>query len=309
MNIQPEEVTLSKLALEYSDEDKARTLLESWIWPKGPVCPHCQSKDACRLQGKATRAGVLKCRDCSKQFTVTVGTIFERSKIPISKWMMAVFILSSSKKGVSAHQLHRMLGVTYKTAWFIFHRLRHAMKQGPLAEAMTGVVEVDDAYIGGTPERGQGTSGRGTKHKTPVVALVERGGNAKLQVVAGVSAKNLRQVVKETVAVTANVHTDQWNGYRPLFREFKHDVVKHSVGEFSRTDADGFFGECVSGVSLTFSSDTEPTNQDSKKGRDSTSDNFPDDFGGWGFHLSAFMFGALMGALLIFKTPIHKWFY
>lgn len=190
--LKAEEVTLARLAQEYSDETKARELLESWLWPKGPVCPHCSGQDVCRLQGKATRAGVLKCRGCGKQFTVTVGTIFERSKVPISKWMMAVFVLCGAKKGVSAHQLHRMLGVTYKTAWFMFHRLRHAVKQGPLAEALKGTVEADDVYIGGRPEKGKGKgkgkgkAGRGSKHKTAVVALVERGGNARMQVVAGV---------------------------------------------------------------------------------------------------------------------------
>lgn len=238
-NNEAEELTLSKLAQEYSDETKARELLESWIWPKGPVCPHCQSVDCVRLNGKSTRAGVLKCRECEKQFTVTVGTIFERSKIPISKWMMAVFILCSSKKGLSAHQLHRMLGVTYKTAWFIFHRLRHAMQQQPLKETMKGTVEVDDAYLGGTPEPGKGTSGRGTKHKTAVVALVERGGKARVQIVAGVSANNLRKFVADVVSPEATVNSDQWNAYRPLFRDFKHAVVKHNAREFSRHNDDG----------------------------------------------------------------------
>jgi transposase-like protein len=141
MKEQSEEITLSKLAQKYSDNDKARALLESWIWPNGPVCPHCQSDRVFRLVAKPdskspVREGVLKCKACRKQFTVTVGTIFEKSHVPISKWMMAVFVLCSAKKGISAHQLHRMIGVTYKTAWFMFHRLRHAVKQGPLAEAI-----------------------------------------------------------------------------------------------------------------------------------------------------------------------------
>lgn len=239
-----EEITLATLAQDYSDESKAWALLESKVWPKAPVCPHCQSKRSFGMKSSRKtvnqiRYGVRKCSDCRKTFRATMGTVFENTKIPLSKWMMAAFVLSASKKGLSAHQLHRMIGVTYKTAWFMFHRLRHAMKQGPLSQAMKGVVEIDDAYIGGTPERGKGTSGRGTKHKTPVVALVQRGGDARLQAVAGVSANNLRQVVKDTVDVSANVQTDQWNGYKPLFRDFKHDVVKHSAGEFSRTNADG----------------------------------------------------------------------
>lgn len=244
MNDEVEEITLAKLAMEYSDSRKARELLESLLWPKGAVCGHCDSKRVFRLKANPkskspVREGVWKCGDCRKQFTVTIGTIFHNTKVPISKWVMATFILCSSKKGISAHQLHRMIGVTYKTAWFMFHRLRHAMKQGPLAETMKGIVEIDDAYMGGTPEPGKGRSGRGTKHKVPVVALVERGGNARIQVVAGVSANNLRQVVQETVDASANVHTDQWNGYKPLFRDFNHDVVKHSIGQFSRKKRNG----------------------------------------------------------------------
>jgi transposase-like protein len=239
-----EEITLAKLALEYSDELKARVLLESWVWPDGAVCPHCKGVKAWRLEARAgskvkVRDGVYKCGGCLKQFSVTVGTIFERTHVPLSKWMMSVFILCSSKKGVSAAQLGRMIGVTYKTAWFIFHRLRHGMEQGPLAEKLKGTVEADDVYVGGTPEKGTGTSGRGTKHKTPVVALVERGGNVRAKVVAGVSHRNLRQFVGEVLDSQAVVNTDQWNGYKPLFRPFKHEVVKHSAGEFSRVGADG----------------------------------------------------------------------
>ena len=243
--MESEEITLAKLALEYSDEDTARALLESWVWPKERVCPHCQGVKSWPLKAQAdsktpVRSGVYKCAECGRQFSVTVGTIFERSHVPISKWMMSVFILCSSKKGISACQLQRMIGVTYKTAWFIFHRLRHAMESGPLAEKLKGTVEADDVYIGGTPEKGKGTSGRGTKHKTPVVALVERGGNVRAKVVAGVSHKNLRQFVGEVVDQSATVNTDQWNGYKPLFRHFgKHETVQHSVGEFSRVNADG----------------------------------------------------------------------
>jgi transposase-like protein len=114
-------------APHFHDDDAARAYLEGVRWPNGPVCPHCKSEDEYRLEGEAHRKGLLKCGDCRKQYSVTVGTVFERSKIPLSKWLMAAYLLCSSKKGISAHQLSRTLGVTYKTAWFLAHRIRFAM--------------------------------------------------------------------------------------------------------------------------------------------------------------------------------------
>lgn len=245
MKQEPEEITLAGLAQKYSCERKARALLEKTMWPNGPVCPHCQSTANYRLKASpnskcGVRAGVLKCSDCRKQFTVTVGTIFEKTKVPIAKWMMAVFILCSSKKGISAHQLHRMIGVTYKTAWFMFHRLRHAVKQGPLAEAMKGTVEVDEVVLGGKaiPGAGKGKEGRGSL-RPKVVALVERGGAAKLQVIANVSASNLRTFVGDAIDPKATVNTDQFSSYHNLFYYFRHDVVNHSKREFERHNKDG----------------------------------------------------------------------
>lgn len=145
-----EELNLIKLAQDYSDADKARELLEKLRWPKGAVCPHCKADKPYKLAPKDTskspgRKGLYKCRECRKQFTVTVGTIFEDSHIPISKWLMGIFILCSSKKAISAHQIHRMLGMTYKTAWFMAHRIRYAMGPGmPLAKMLDGAVEIDE---------------------------------------------------------------------------------------------------------------------------------------------------------------------
>ncbi len=137
----------------YIDEDKAREHLESLRWPDGVICPHCGVVgNAARLQGKSTRPGVYKCRDCSKPFTVTVGTLFERSHIPLSKWLLAVHLLSASKKGMSSHQLHRMLGVTYKTAWFMSHRIRESMAPGDNLPPLGGegkIVEADETFVGG----------------------------------------------------------------------------------------------------------------------------------------------------------------
>src|SRR5258708_2688650 len=155
--LEAEDLTLVTLAQDYSDEDKARALLESWRWPKGPVCPHCKHDEVYKITPKAgskTRKGVYCCGACRKQFTATVGTIFEGSHIPISKWLMAIFIMCTSKKSISAHQLHRMLKLTYKTAWFMAHRIRHAMNpELPLGKLLTGTVEVDETFVGGKGDR------------------------------------------------------------------------------------------------------------------------------------------------------------
>jgi transposase-like protein len=155
-----EEITLVSLAQQYGDNDKARELLESLRWPNGPVCAHCkngpgeQSKAIYAITPKAdskrpARKGLYKCGACRKQFTVTVGTIFEDSHIPIGKWLMAIFLLCSSKKGMSAHQLHRMLDITYKSAWFMAHRIRFAMNEGALADLLKGTVEIDETFVDG----------------------------------------------------------------------------------------------------------------------------------------------------------------
>jgi transposase-like protein len=159
----------------FADHDTAREFLEAQRWPDGiPYCPHCgEIGRSYRLNTK--RKGVWKCGGCRKQFTVTVGTIFEDSHIPLHKWLMAFHLLCSSKKGHSAHQLHRMLGVTYKSAWFMAHRIRYAMTQEPLSSKLSGVVEIDETYVGGK-EKGTGLRGAGNRDskKVPVVSMVER---------------------------------------------------------------------------------------------------------------------------------------
>ncbi len=163
-------------------EEQARQYLESIRWPDGPVCPRCGCMDVTKLAGKSTRPGVYKCkaRGCRKPFTVTVGSIFERSHIKLREWVIAFHLICSSKKGISAHQLHRSLGVTYKTAWFMCHRIRHAMSTGSFTPPkMTGTVEMDETYVGGKPRMGNVKRGRGAPNKTPVVALVERNGDVR----------------------------------------------------------------------------------------------------------------------------------
>ncbi len=200
-------LNLSQLAKYFSDEDAARELLEEMRWGKdGAVCPHCGGADPYKLTPKATskkpgRKGLYKCKACRKQFTVTVKTVFEDSRIPLSKWLLAIHLLSSSKKGMSAHQLHRNLGISYKAAWFMAHRLRYAMSVGPLAQLMQGTVEVDETYIGGKRKGTRRGRPGSDSHKTPVVALIERGtGRVKAMTMPRVTSDNLKE------AVYGNVH-------------------------------------------------------------------------------------------------------
>jgi transposase-like protein len=234
-----EELSLIALARQYSDEDKARALLESIRWPNGAICPHCSFAGVYKLvpaPGSKTRKGLYKCGACRQQFTVTVGTIFEDSHIPITKWLMAIFILCSSKKSISAHQLHRMLEITYKSAWFMAHRIRYAMgPKLPLEKLLTGTVEVDETFIGG-----KGDMRTKVLRKTPVVALVERGGACHTRVVANVSQKNLKAAISTHVSRDAIVNTDDSGVYRNQLKTYaRHDVVNHSAEEYARHNPDG----------------------------------------------------------------------
>jgi len=233
------EITLDKLASYFNDDNSARELLEKLRWPDGPICPHCGSRESYRLVAKPNsktpvRIGVLKCKKCRKQYTVTVGTIFEDSHIPIHKWLLAISLLCSSKKGMSAHQLHRMLGVTYKSAWFMAHRIRYAMSQSPLAEKLQGVIEADETYIGG---KSHGKRGRGATNKTPVFALVERGGRVRSFKTERVTAKNLKGTIREHVNKNSTIMTDEFLAYKGLGKEFAaHHTVNHGNGEYVNGD-------------------------------------------------------------------------
>jgi transposase-like protein len=224
-------------APHFHDDDAARAYLESVRWPNGPVCPHCKSENEYRLEGEAHRKGLLKCGDCRKQYSVTVGTVFERSKIPLSKWLMAAYLLCSSKKGISAHQLSRTLGVTYKTAWFLAHRIRFAMADttgGGLMGESGGGVEADETYIG----RKKGMKVRsGGGHKNQVFALVDRTtGQVKSRHVTNFA--EIGKTLRETVSPAASLYTDQAKMYRKLGKQFaKHESVNHSAYEWKRGDA------------------------------------------------------------------------
>jgi len=236
-----DELNLIKLAREYSDEDKAREMLESMRWPKGAICPHCKCDDVYKIvpnpnSKRPGRKGLYCCAACRKQFTVTVGTVFEGSHIPISKWLMAMFILCSSKKSISAMQLHRMLGITYKTSWFMCHRLRVAMTPAePVEPKLTGTVEVDETFVGGKGDRTTKMS-----RLTPVVALVQRGGPARVKVIASVTQKNLGAALNEYVSKDAVVNTDEHPGYKAPLKNWKaHHAVNHSECEYKRKNDDG----------------------------------------------------------------------
>lgn len=239
-----DESILMRLAQAYADEAKARELLESFRWPNGPVCPHCKNAgdklisklEAQTASKRGVRDGVYFCGACRQQFTVTVGTVLEGSHVPISKWLMALFLLCSSKKSLSANQIHRMIGVTYKTAWFMCHRIRFAMTPNHWAEPkLKGTVEVDETFVGGKGDRTTKAS-----RKTPVVALVERHGLARVKVVASVTQKNLGAALSECVSQEAVVNTDEHPGYRNPLKHWKaHQAVNHSRGEYQRRNPDG----------------------------------------------------------------------
>lgn len=243
----------------FQDPDKAREHLEAIRWPNGPICPHCGSvsKEHYKLEGKAHRAGVYKCKDCRKQFTATVGTVFERSKVPLHQWMIAVHLICSSKKGCSSHQLQRTLGVQYKTAWFMSHRIREAMKSpAGLMGSGGGTVEADETYWGNKKPYGKNPKGFG--HKMKIVSLVERDGKARSFHVPSVNSQTLKPILMANIAKDANLMTDDAHFYKNIGKEFaSHESVMHSRGEYARGDVttntvEGFFSILKRGLIGTF---------------------------------------------------------
>ncbi|MEO6688141.1 MAG: IS1595 family transposase [Dokdonella sp.] len=232
-------------APHFQDADKAREYLEKLRWPEAPVCPHCGVIGAHYvLNGKAHRPGLLKCKDCRKQFSVTVGTVFERSKIGLNKWLLAVHLMCASKKAMSSHQIHRMLGVTYKSAWFMTHRIREAMKSGGgLLGSGGGVVEVDETYWGNKDKQRAGA--RGYEHKMKIMSLVERDGTKRSVHVANVTGATVRAVLEANVCKSANLMTDEAAVYTKVGKEFaSHGVVRHAAKEYARGDVTTNHVEC-----------------------------------------------------------------
>ena len=234
---------------EFSECD-ALAYFEAIRWPKGADCAHCGSSNVTRLNGKSTRLGVFKCRACRKPFTVKVGTILEDSHIPLRKWAIAFHMMCSSKKGYSAKQLQRNLGLkSYKSAWHMAHRIREAMKQYVFDGPLTGTVEADETYVGGKMRTGSQAVKPGERpkdrpspvsNKAPVVSLVERGGNVRSFHVADVNGDNLKAVLAEHVDAQAHVMTDEAGLYRWVGKQYaQHSTVNHAAKEYARKEADG----------------------------------------------------------------------
>jgi transposase-like protein len=242
----PESLTLDMILAHFSTDEKARKVLEEWLWTNGPTCPRCQSNDpetVYKMKGHSIRAGLYNCRACERQFTVTVGTIFEDSHIPIRKWLVAWFLMCSSKKGISSLQLKRILDLgSYRTALFMTHRIRHALKETSFANKLTGTVEVDECYFGPISRRKADGSRRVVK--SAVMALVQRDtGERRSVVIERVTARNLHQAVADHVQAGATVNTDESQLYVNMPKQFAHKTVRHAKlrgkREYHRVEANG----------------------------------------------------------------------
>ena len=232
----------------FRDDEAARVYLENLLWPDGTVCPHCGTVDHAY---KTKRPGVYRCasKECRKDFSVTVGTVMERSKIALHKWLIAFHLMTASKKGISAHQLHRMLGIGYEAAWFMCHRIREAMRDGGLKTPMGGnggIVEADETYHGKpeTPHVSPQRKGRpykyaakGPRNSRPIVSLVERGGRVRTFHIAVADKANVTEIVRSNVARESRLHTDESRLYHGSGEYFeRHETVRHSAKEYARGD-------------------------------------------------------------------------
>lgn len=252
-------------APHFHNEEAAYEFVEARVWPHGRVCPHCGVVDrSSKMNGKSTRIGAYKCYACRKPFTVKVGTIFESSHIKLHIWLQAIYLMTSSKKGISSNQLHRTLGVTLKTAWFMSHRIREAMRpafnDGPLG-GEGKAVEADETYIGGKEKnkhRSKRTSAIGGQGKEVVFSLVERGGAVRSRHVPDVSGKTLRPIMKAQIDHRSVLMTDEAGQYREVGREFAgHQKVNHGIEEYVRGDAytntvENYFSILKRGITGTY---------------------------------------------------------
>jgi transposase-like protein len=236
-------------AKHFHDEAAAFDYVEARVWPEGPTCPHCGGVERIsKMQGKSTRQGLYKCYQCRKPFTVRMGTIFESSHVPLHIWLQAMYLIAGSKKGISSNQLHRTLGVTLKTAWFLSHRIREAMRSGDLDPmgGAGGVVEVDETYYGNRP--GVAVRQGGTAHKMPVLSLVHRqSGEARSFFIGNAERENIIPIVKANVARETYILTDESRLYVRQFKDYMgHGTVNHQAGEYGRgiihtNTVEGFF--------------------------------------------------------------------
>jgi transposase-like protein len=231
----------------FHNEEAAYQFVESQVWPEGPVCPHCGSKERIgKMNGKSTRIGTYKCYACRKPFTVKVGTIFEDSHVSLRLWLQAIYLMCASKKGISSNQLYRTLGVTLKTAWFMSHRIRLAMEQHPEGP-FYGPVEMDETYIGGRFRTGSQAIKPGqramdrpcvTANKETVVSVLQRGGSVRSYHLHRVTAKNLQPILDEMVAKDAHLMTDTSAASIKAGAQRRHSKVNHIKGEYVRKEGD-----------------------------------------------------------------------
>jgi transposase-like protein len=228
--LKDQEINLVNLIERYHTEDSCRARLEELRWPDGVACPRCESKNVASVEDRHQ----YQCRSCRYQFSVTAGTIFHDSHLPLWKWFLAVYLIIESKKGISANQLKRTLDVSYKTAWYLCHRIRAALNEVD-AQLLKGIVESDETFVGGKVEG----EGRGhTGNKTIVVGALQRGGNIVLQVVRGRDRETLHGFIRENVSGDVEaIYTDEWEAYSGIADEdTDHETIKHSEGEYVRGD-------------------------------------------------------------------------
>ncbi len=260
----------------FYDEAEAFKYVEGIIWAEGPICPHCggferiyelngvRSKPSKKNPNGVERHGLKKCGQCRKQFTVRIGTIFEESPLPLHLWLQAIHLMVSSKKGISAHQLHRVLEVTYKTAWFMAHRIREAMRSGDLP-TMGGegkIVEADETFVGGKAanmhrKKRAALPVGGSYGKETVFSLVERKGGVRSVHTPSVTAATLRPILKEQLDAKTKLMTDDAGQYRHMNKDFDHHVVNHGSGEYVRGEAhtntvEGYFSILKRGITGTY---------------------------------------------------------